>query len=123
SQYDNDSGTGEVSQNFESANDAYDSQAADDFVVPSGQVWHVAEVDVLGTYFNGNGPAASFNVWIYTDASGVPGSQVYQALNAAYSSGDSFNYVIPLSTPATVVAGHYFVSVQANMDFTPNGQW
>src|SRR5207249_5718078 len=36
-----------TSQDFVSALDQYDNQAADDFVVPSGQTWNVTEVDVM----------------------------------------------------------------------------
>jgi hypothetical protein len=46
------------SQDFETALDFFDSQAADDFIVPAGQTWQVTEVDVLGEY-DSTGPAAS----------------------------------------------------------------
>ena len=38
------------SQDAETALDFFDSQAADDFIVPAGQTWQVTEVDVLGEY-------------------------------------------------------------------------
>src|SRR5882672_7732725 len=59
-QYDNAAATSTSSQNFEPANDPFDSFTADDFVVPSGETWNIEEVDVLGAYFNGLGPADSF---------------------------------------------------------------
>jgi len=37
-----------TSQDFEPADDAFDAQAADDFVVPGGQTWNVSEVDIMG---------------------------------------------------------------------------
>jgi hypothetical protein len=46
------------SQDAETALDFFDSQAADDFIVPAGQTWQVTEVDVLGEY-DSTGPAAS----------------------------------------------------------------
>ena len=61
-------GTGSVSQNFETANDAFDNQVADDFVVPAGQTWTIQQVNVTGSYFNGNGPATSVNVFFYSDS-------------------------------------------------------
>src|SRR5262245_60984616 len=64
-QNDDDNGVGIVSQNFETSLDAYDAQAADDFVVPDGHSWQVKEVDVTGVYFNGPGPAVSENVTFY----------------------------------------------------------
>src|SRR5437868_1270781 len=49
-QYNNAGTNSTVSQDFEAANDAFDNQLADDFVVPSGQTWNVNEVDVQGVY-------------------------------------------------------------------------
>ena len=121
-QYDNASTTASVSQDFETALDPYDSQLADDFVVPGGQSWTINEVDVAGVYFNGPGPAASFNVYIYQNNGPLPGTQVYAATGLAYTG--STDFVIPLTSPATLAGGDsYWVSVQARMDFTPNGEW
>src|SRR5258705_9056868 len=39
------------SQDFETANDAFDDFTADDFVVPAGQTWTISEVDAQGVYF------------------------------------------------------------------------
>jgi hypothetical protein len=121
-QYDNDSGIGVVSQNFEAANDPFDSTLADDFVVPSGQTWNINEVDVAGQYFNGPGPAASVNVVFYSDSSGLPGSAVATRNNLA-PTDTAGAFVIPIPSAVTLGAGTYWVSVQANMDFTPNGEW
>ena len=37
-----------TSQDYEPKFDNYDSFAADDFVVPEGQIWNITEVDVIG---------------------------------------------------------------------------
>src|ERR1051325_11920934 len=47
------------SQNFESAFDAYDDQAADDFAVPAGHTWKIKGGAVLGVNF-GSFTATSF---------------------------------------------------------------
>src|SRR5947209_8046566 len=47
--------------------------AADDFAVPSGETWHIAEVDVTGVYFNGTG-SSSVVVTFYTNKKGKPGA-------------------------------------------------
>ena len=61
------------SQDAETALDFFDSQAADDFIVPAGQTWHVTEVDVLAEY-DSTGPAASFHVFFYENGTGdLPG--------------------------------------------------
>src|SRR5437867_2484179 len=56
---------GVTSQDFEAANNAFDSEAADDFVVPGGQVWTINIVQVVGEYTTG--PAAGVNIVVYGD--------------------------------------------------------
>jgi hypothetical protein len=68
------------SQDAETALDFFDSQAADDFIVPAGQTWQVTEVDVLGEY-DSAGPAASFHVFFYENGAGdLPGILVASRL-------------------------------------------
>jgi hypothetical protein len=122
-QYDNAGTNSTSSQNFEPASDPFDDFNADDFVVPSGETWNIEEVDVLGVYFNGFGPADSFNVFIYQDSGTLPGTLVYSATDLAYTSADNLNFVIPLTVAATLTEGTYWVSVQCNMDFSVGGQW
>jgi len=43
----------------------------------------VQSIDADGVYFNGAGPATSWNVFIYTNSGGLPGTQVYSTLNQA----------------------------------------
>ena len=122
-QYDNPSVSAVTSQDFEAAYDQYDSQGADDFVVPAGQTWLVDEVDVDGVYLGG-GFADSANIIFYDTAGLVPGAPVYTATNVVPVSGLSTGrFVISLDQPATLTAGAYWVSVQANERFNPNGQW
>ena len=122
-QYDNPGTNSVSSQNFEPAFDIYDNFAADDFIVPGGQTWNISEVDVLGTYFNGTGPANSFNVFIYQESGGLPGTLVYSALDQPFTTADDLNFVINLTTTAVLTQGTYWISVQANMDFAVGGQW
>lgn len=122
-QYDNGGGVGWTSQDFEATFDAYDNQGADDFVVPTGETWNVDEVDVSGAYFNGAGPADSFNVFIYQDAAGLPGTLVYTGLAQAYTTSNDIDFVITLSPAAVLTEGTYWVSVQVRMDFGVGGQW
>ena len=124
-QTDNPAANSTVSQNFEAANDAFDNQLADDFVVPAGG-WTVGQVNVLGVYFNGSGPARDVNVFFYVDAGGLPGAPVPGGtyMNAAITSGaatGAFNICLP--TTLALAPGHYWVSVQANMDFPVGGEW
>lgn len=112
------------SQNFEAANDGYDNQAADDFQVPSGEIWSITSMEILGTYWNGTGPVASANVWFYTNNGSLPGSVVAQELNVVPSDGASTgNLIVTFTTPIQLNAGSYWVSLQGNMDFAAGGQF
>ena len=121
-QYDNDSGAGTSSQNFESSFDGFDDELADDFVVPGGANWSVDGVDVAGVYFNGPGPMTNANVKFYSDSSGLPGSEVASRPNSSIADSAG-SLVITVSPAVSLAAGHYWVSVQANMDFGVGGQW
>ena len=115
---------GVVSQNFETVNNAYDAQAADDFVVPVMQNWMVQQVKVNGIYFNGPGPAASVNVTFYFDSANFPGAVVSGGtFNSLSMSDTAGSFTIPLPTSLVLTAGTYWVSVQANIAFNPFGEW
>jgi hypothetical protein len=62
-------------------------------------------------------------VFIYQDAAGLPGTEVYSALNQTYSTANDTDFVVTLASPATLAEGTYWVSVQAQMDFAVGGQW
>ena len=122
----NDSGIGIVSQNFESSFDIYDAQAADDFTVPAGTIGTVKEVDATGVYFNGSGPANSENVTFYKNSHGAPGDVVAEFDGVV--GADSFgSFAIDLGKGHKFKGGKhgktYWVSVQANLDFSAGGEW
>lgn len=111
------------SQNFESAFDTFDDESADDFVVPAGQqVWTITKVDVQGQYFNGAGPADSFNVTFYRDASTLPGAFVDGRFGTGFTN-TSGDFAIALDSPIVLSPGTYWMSVRANQDFGAAGQW
>src|SRR5205823_11142073 len=87
--------------------------------------WRITQVDVNGVYSLGGGPANQANVYFYTNAvSGtyaIPGAAVYTATNLSTILGPSGAYVVPLTTPAVLSPGTYWVSVQATNLAT--GQW
>ena len=121
-QYDNIGANSTSSQNFEASFDIYDDELADDFVVPSGDTWNINQVDAAGVYYNGAGPAASVNLRFYDNAGGLPGGNVATRTDLAMTdSGGSF--VVPIPSPVVLGPGTYWVSVQANMDFSIGGQW
>jgi hypothetical protein len=118
-------GYADISQNFESTFDQYDSQGADDFTVPEGSKWVIKEVDVTGLYFNGPGLARSENVFFYkTNRSGKKLNLVAEFDEVAGTDDGVGNFVMNLGKDgARLKQGHYYVSVQANMDFQVGGEW
>jgi hypothetical protein len=116
-----------TSQNYEAVFDSFDCQGADDFIIPgsSTDYWIIATVEVLGTYYNGIGQANSVNVWFYNDSSGHPGSVAASVIDIVPNAGiETGAFLITLQpTFITLVAGHYWLSVQCNMDFYSGGQW
>jgi len=117
------SASGIVSQNFSSANSAFDATAADDFVVTDASGWTISEVDITAVFYNGSGPADSFDVTFYNDAGGVPGSAACSAPASSYSVAGTL-FTIPLSSPCSLAAGTYWVGAAANMNFSfANGEF
>jgi hypothetical protein len=117
-----------VSQNFTSGTYAADDdQGADDFVIPKGKTWKVTEVDVSGAYFGGSGvPAVSEDVYFYKNNNGMPGSAVKNGSFTNLSGTDTNGaFAITLGTKGVQLkAGHYWVSVVANCDYTGGcGEW
>jgi len=130
----NDSGIAIVSQSFEGGgNEAYDAVSADDFVLPNGATgWVVTEVDVVGQYFSGAGPADSVNVNFFNDSrSGVyphmPGHIIrrYKDQVPNDNGTGSFNIVLDPVVPRLILKPgvRYWLSVQANMAFASGGEW
>lgn len=119
-QYNNASPIGTLSTAFTDV-PLFSSDLADDFVVPAGETWNVQSIDADGLIL-GPGPINSFNVFFYADNSGLPGTQVYSAMNQPFSvSGSTFTVNLP--SLAVLAAGTYWVEIQANMMFIPKGAW
>jgi predicted outer membrane repeat protein len=108
-----------------SDNPPLNSDLADDFIVPAGFGWWVRSIDVDGAYFNGPGPANSFNVFFYYDNGGFPGTVAYESTNLPWTqNGRTFTITISgeCCTP-TLYPGTYWVEVQANMTEMCCGEW
>lgn len=112
------------SQNFTDGSfTSYSDQAADDFAVPSGQVWKITEVDVSGRYYNNTAKASSENVIFYKNENGKPGTPVMNGMFANLIGTDSAgNFLIELPGKGLKLGpGRYWVSVIINLGFYEQG--
>ncbi|MDX2040106.1 MAG: hypothetical protein SF097_02605 [Acidobacteriota bacterium] len=119
-QTDNGSGNGAPDQDFEAAFDSYDSEGADDFVVPANRVWTVQSVYQVST--TGSGANQTADVTFYSNNAGVPGGVVCQRNGSAavVTAGDT---TTTLGGGGCVLpAGTYWVGVQVNQNFGTFGQ-
>lgn len=112
---------GVTSQDFEAQLDNHDSFAADDFVVPAGQVWNITEVDAIGESSEPPAPPESFHVFFYADSGTLPGTLVASRLANPFS-GFGF-FVITLTSSVTLTPGAYWMSVQARENSSSSGYW
>jgi hypothetical protein len=129
SQLDGGNDGGVNSQQYEGLDPIYDSEIADDFVVPAGKSWTVDRVEVHGFYGDGGqnvpaGPASSVNVRFYRDANGFPGAIECGALSALPVFGlANGSFVVDLASACRFGAGRYWVAVQSRQNFGNAGMW
>jgi hypothetical protein len=103
--------TNPADPNFSPSNDlggGGGDRTADDFTVPTGQIWSIDEIDVGGAY-SPTAPGQVVNVYIYSDASGAPGPEL---LNEAATATGGPNYAVPVTSAPLLAAGHYWLTVQ-----------
>ncbi len=113
-------------QNFEAAYDVYDAEGADDFVVTWADGWNIEQVGAIAGYWGATpgGPAASINLALYSDGSGLPGSAICTYMNNPYTDDGAGNFLMDFSgSPCYLPAGTYWVSLQGNLDFAVGGQF
>ena len=120
---------GSASQNFTDTggvNDSFDNRSADDFNIPGPNGWNIETVRAIGFYQLGtSGPAQSLNVVFFADDGGLPGNVVpgCQYNNIQPTNISDPDFFINLPALCALLPGTYWLSVQANMPFNPNGQW
>ena len=102
------------------ANNANDSQGADDFTVPPGQVWNLSSVDVFGGSLTGGMAGTdTANVFLYANSGTLPGSQLFQQNGittgaTATAAGQEIDFTAALTGPPALTPGDYWVSVQSS---------
>lgn len=114
--------TGIASQNFQPRLDSYDSRGADDFTLQAPCT--VKQVLVDGLYGLGHATVRSMHVTFYRNDDGTPGQVISGQLRAPFrESRVDQTFFITLLRPVTLQAGHYWVSVKANMNSTLQWGW
>ncbi|MCK7516474.1 MAG: hypothetical protein MZV64_01475 [Ignavibacteriales bacterium] len=91
----------------------WNCQVADDFIATGN--WAIDQIIVFGSY--SDCLAEGFNIYFYTNKENKPDSLVYFAGNQAFSNNlinNSGLFTITLESPAELMTGHYWISVQAN---------
>jgi hypothetical protein len=97
--------------------------AADDFIVPAGQTWQVDQILIPGVYADNDEQAPNFDVTIYGDDAGMPGTLIVSA--TIYPISDiSGEVTLNLTPPLSLSPGTYWLSVNANALFgASQTQW
>lgn len=120
---------GVVSQVFTDPGTTFFAAGADDFTI-TGNGWEIKEVSAKGAYSGGSGPAESFNVYILGNSGGLPDTgslsagAIYAAENISYHDDGSGEFTIPLPGGGlTLLAGTYWLVIQANMKDGVGGRW
>ena len=96
----------------------FDTEAADDFVVPDNQQWSIHTVGTFGI-IDGT-PPQSFNVRFYAADGSLPGALIAERLNQPWSGAQPL-YLISLDTPVPLTPGTYWLAVQANNPVNDQG--
>lgn len=119
-QTDNASGNGAPAQEFEAGFEAYNCDAADDFVVTDATGWDVDQVVIVGTQSSGGTPT-SVDVTFYADSATFPGAVVcsYPGLIPAGNT----TMTVTLPTVCELPQGTFWLGFQVNQPFNPSGQF
>lgn len=120
--------TGIPCQNFETTYDAYDTEIADEFVIPAGTTWSIDSF-MVGGFHGGNGstpilPTSGILFRIHNDNAGSPGTVVFSdsvTINA--DPNENGTLVAIFDEPIVLTAGTYWFSSSANKTFATTGQW
>ena len=122
SQISNPSGGGAAAQDFEAAYDAYDCYVGDDFQVTWADGWQIEQIHAPGSYSLA-GPALGIVYGFYGDAGGFPASTLCSG-TASIVSDNAGDILSQLPSVCILpVAGTYWVSVAARLDYSAGGQW
>lgn len=118
-------GPGTTAQDFETANDAYDAEIADDFVVPTGETWYIDSIKLFGSYSATAATSSGVKVSIYDNNNGEPGTLVSTLTVPSGADPDGNGSLnAEFNTPVILTADTYWLVGTARKDFgSGGGQW
>ena len=112
---------GRPSQNFDNSFPGYTCQAADDFIVGTGETWEIESVYVLGS---NSGTAFNLaDLYIYPDENNMPDDTALITMTGIACTDINGNLTINLSQAISLDEGHYWISVRVANDYNTYGQW
>jgi hypothetical protein len=113
--YDQSTGTpgGTVTSSHHATLGSADADAADDFIVPAGLIWHLGSVDVKGSAVN----PSTATVVLSADGGGRPGTVLFSQSGIPFPPGFAEN--LPLAGAPPLPAGHYWLSVYTAWSSSP----
>jgi hypothetical protein len=115
-----DSGIALASETFTDFS-GYDSSGAADCRIRAAAI--ITEIDTVGQYFNGSGPANSVDVTIYKNSAGKPGRVVAAYTGLSYTDSTGFGSFEVKIKRTILTRGTYWIAVQPSMTFGTEGQW
>jgi len=113
-------GYGAANQRFPDFGDAM-LQSADDFTVPGDVSWIITSVSAQGFFNVAASTLLGVDVIFYADNGGIPGDEVYSALNLTPTDPASEDIFVTLTDAATLAPGTYWVSIVGVMNYNPGG--
>ena len=99
-------------------------EAADDFVVPEGQIWTISAVEAIGFYADLIGEPFFANVNFYMDEFDRPADfPTFEFFEAEVTSSADGIILVELPEEVELEAGIWWVSVAPHMDYFADGRW
>ncbi len=116
---------GITAQDFDALNDAFDSQAADDFEIGLDVLVERIQVEGFFTSIGGRTLVQGVDVRVYADAVGQPAADpVYEALDLLPKDPADSDFLLELPAPMAFGPGFYWLSLEANLDYAGgNRRW
>jgi hypothetical protein len=106
-------------QDFETAFDANDTVAADDFTIPAGQTWTLQRVLVDGRDPGGSGPGTTdlVNIFLFNDSGTMPQASSFFSNQFTSAPGVYPDFDVALSGIPPLGPGTYWFGAQARLDW------